>query len=263
MDSEKEVGMEELENNEPESTEQPESTPAAEPTETETAEPTEEELAAAALEETAEPEPKADPKDAVIGGMRRNLREAERRADRAEAQLEVKATPPVPEKEPLELAAEKQAVPIDEVVIDGKLFRQQQAWEKKKADVATQQQRVETFNTAAAKAKRTMTDEVHGEGLGLVALGELGNHLIDDLDQARIFRAGNDCGKEARKVLQLRILEAGGEDAKELKSRMKAHKDSQAKPKEKPGKPEPKAEVPNAEDEAGSDAFLESIFEGL
>lgn len=251
METEKEVGNEELET--PESTE---STPAAEPTE----EPTEAELAKAALEATEPEKPKEDMVPATVVATQRAARRAAE-LEAAELRGRLAAQEKVSEKSPLELAAEEQDKPLDEIIVDGKLLREQRAWDKKQTDATTHQQKVDDFKMAAAEAHRTMTDEVHGAGLGLSSLQELGAHLIDDLDEQRIFRAGRDCGKAARKILLRRILEAGGANAQELKNRIKTHKDSQVKPKEKPGKPEPK--VPSAEEVVESDAFLENVFEGL
>lgn len=260
MDSEKEVGMEDLENIEPEP-----STPAEEAAKTEAEEPTETDLAKDALEAT---KPKEDMVPAtVVATQRAARRAAELEAAELRGRLDAQTAQAVPEKHPLVLAAEKEtaekgyAVSTDEVVVDGKLHKEIQAYDKKQDEAATHKQNLSDFKIAAAHAQRTMTDEVHGEGLGLVALQELGADLIDDLDQQRIFRAGKDCGKVARRVLQIRILEAGGKNAKELKQRMKTHKDSQAKPKEKPGKPE-QEETPSAEEvEVESDAHIEHVFD--
>lgn len=199
--------------------------------------------------EEPEPEkpPEVDPKDAVIGGMRRSLRTAERRADRAEGALAAKVAGP-PEKSPLELAAEEQGRSLDDVIIDGKLLQKHEAWKEKQAGKQAQQQATQDYNAGSEAAFLTMTDESLGEGLGLESLAKLGDHLLTDTDHQEIFMAGKKCGTVLYKKLKQRIQEADGAEAQELQKRLKPQK-SQSKPKEKQPKDKTeKKEPPEAEE---------------
>lgn len=235
-------------------TELEESTPVAEPE----VEKSEAELA---LEETAE-KPKEDMVPAtVVAKQRAARRAAEIEVAELRGRLAAQEKPAVAEKSPIELAAEELGVSVDEVTVDGKILREQRAFEKKQAETTTHQQNLDDFKEAGSEALRTMTDEVHGEGLGLAALEELGAHLLTPGDKLDIFQSGKNCGKTTRDMLITRIARAGGEGAKELRQRLKAHKDSQVEPKvEQKGEPEQKVETPNANDPTESDAFIESIF---
>lgn len=244
MESENEMGMEELENIE--EPEQPD-TPAVEPTEAE--------LAEEALEARKEAEDLVPA--TVVAKQRARARAAELEAAELRGKLSAQQKPAEKEKSPLELAAQEQGCDIKEVVIDGGLYEKQKAFEKKQAEEQAHQSNVESFKKAAKRASEEMSDEVYGKGLGLDALQGLGGHLLDELDHQRIFRAGENCGKEAMKILRRKIIDAGGQEAKVLKSRIQAHK-TQAKPKtETRGKSEQKEET------IDSDVYLETMFEGL
>jgi len=205
-----------------------EETPPAEESDDEETPPREEDtdLAQAALDETAE-KPEVDPKDAVIGGMRRDLRASERERYRLQGQLEAQQAKP-PEPSPIELAAKEQEKPIDEVIIDGKLYKEQQAWEQKQATARTQQQQLDDFRSGSEAAVLTMTDETLGEGLGLESLREIGEHLLTEQDQREVYAAGKKCGAVLYKKLKERILDGGGTNAQELQKRLKP---TQTKPK--------------------------------
>lgn len=205
-------------------------------------------LAAEALAATEQPpeEPAVDPKDAVIGGFRRQLREAELRAARAEGALAAKTVAP-PEKSPIELAAEEQGVSVDEVMIDGKLLRKHEAWKADQAGNQARQQATQDYQAGSEAALLAMTDENLGEGLGLESLAKVGEHLLTDQDHQEIFMAGKKCGTMFYKKLQERILEANEKGTEELCKRLKPQK-SQLKPKKPQKKPdETKPELPSAE----------------
>ena len=251
---------EEEQPDEPEVKEEPIEQPAEEtkeePAEKQEPEPekSEAELALEATEEPEEKPPAVDPKDAVIGGMRRELRDAENRLARAEGRLEAKATPQEPEKSPLELARDAQSkevgheVPLSEVVFDGKLHLEQRAWERRQDEAATQQRQTNDFQTAAIYAERTMTDAVHGQGLGLQSLQVLGAHLLTQGDKLDIYHSGKNCGKVTMERLKYRILQAGGANATELRGSLNARK-TQTKPKTEEPAPKKKVEAPKPANE--------------
>lgn len=223
-----------------------ETPPAEKPDEETPAE--DEDLAQAALDET-EDKPKVDPKDAVIGGFRRAAREAELKAARLQGQLDAQQARP-PEKSPLELAAEEQTktegrvISVDEVIVDGKLLKAQQKWEKDQTGNQARQQATQDYHAGLEAALLTMTDENLGEGLGLQSLCKLGDHLLTDEDHREIFMAGKKCGTVLYKKVKERILKAGGAEAQELQERLKPQT-SQPKPKEKqPEKDKTKKEEP-------------------
>lgn len=218
-------------------------------------------LAKEALEVTEE-KPEVDPKDAVIGGFRRSLREAELRAARAEGALAAKAAAPL-EKSPLELAAEEQGVSVDEVSVDGKLLNKEIEFRQKQTEANAQQQQMQDYQAGSEAAGLAMTDENLGEGLGVTALAKLGEHLLTDQDQEEIFLAGKKCGTVLYKKLKKRIQEAGGAEAQELQKRLKPQK-SQSKPKKEQQKKadETESKPPEAEEilDAPS-AHIEEVFD--
>lgn len=234
-------------------------TPPAETAPAEEPEASEADLAKAALEATEE-QPKVDPKDAVIGGFRRQLREAELRAARAEGALQAKSAAP-PEKSPLELAAEQQGLSVNEVIIDGKLYREQQLWEKGQAANQAHLKQVQDYQAGSDAALLAMTDENLGEGLGLESLATLGEHLLTDNDRQEIFNAGRKCGTVLYKKLKQRIAESGGTEAAELQKRLKPQGKSQLKPKKEQPKTD-ETEPPAAEEilDAPS-AMIEHTFD--
>lgn len=217
-----------------------ETPPAEEPEEKPPEEkpPEDENLAKEALEATEESE--VDPKDAVIGGFRRDLRASELEAARLRGQLEAQQTRPK-EKSPIELAAEERGVSVDEVDINGKLYKEQQAWERSQAESQVQQKQFDDYRSGSEAALLTMTDETLGEGLGLESIARIGDHLLTDQDRQKIFSAGKNCGSVLYKTLKERILEAGGANAQELQKRLKP---TQAKPKDGPKTPKTPAKKP-------------------
>lgn len=157
--------------------------------------------ALAATEETAPEVPPAvvepDPKDAVIGQFRRELRETREELE----QMKVAARPV--EKSPLELAAEAQGVSIDDVEVTGKVFRAEQEFQNRLAQSRTQEQ---TY----AQQKRE-----YDAGLSTVPQTELdrlvniGGHLLTEGDKRNAWDAGRKSGKELVRTLKFRIEEAG------------------------------------------------------
>lgn len=161
------------------------------------------EIAAEALAATEETTPEVpavvepDPKDAVIGQFRRELRETRHELD----QMKI-ANKPV-EKSPLELAAEAQGVSIDDVEVTGKVFRAEQEFQNRRVQAQTQEQ---TY----AQQKRE-----YDAGLSSVPQAELdklvniGGHLLTEGDKRNAWDAGKNSGKELVRSLQHRIQEAG------------------------------------------------------
>lgn len=251
---------EEVEEESPPVEEPDEETPSEEkPQETPDEEKPEEDLAQAALDETEE-KPEVDPKDAVIGGMRRKLRDAEMAKARAEGELAARQAGP-PEKSPLELAAEEQGVSVDEVSVDGKLLNKEIEFRQKQTEARTQQQQFDDYKAGTEAASLSLTDEILGEGLGVEALGRTGEHLLTDDDRRTIYAAGKNCGTVLYGLLKKRILEAGGPAAQALQNRL----NPTTKPKEEPKpKPKPKAKVSQDEgDESEVRASTNMIMQDL
>lgn len=205
----------------------------------------EESLAKEAIEATEE-KPEVDPKDAVIGGMRRGLRDAERRAAYAEGQLAAQHAKP-PEPSPLELAAKEQEVSVDDVAIDGKLLNKEIEFRQRQTVNQAQQQAKQDYQAGSEASLLTMTDDNLGEGLGLEALAKLGEHLLTGEDRQKIFLAGKKCGSVFYKTLKQRIKDAGGAEAQELQKRLNPQK-PQLKPKKAQQKKADETEPPEAEE---------------
>ena len=196
--------------------------------------PKDKDLAKEALEATEEPE--VDPKDAVIGDFRRKLRASELQTAQLQGRMEAQQAKP-PEPSPLELAAKEQECSVDDVDINGKLYKAQQAWEKNQAGNQARQQQLDDYQAGSEAAALAMTDENLGEGLGVETLAKIGEHLLTVQDQEEIFLAGKKCGTVLYKKLKERIIEAGGTVAQELQKRLKP---TQAKPKKGDGDVKPK-----------------------
>ena len=152
-------------------------------------------VAEAAPEVPAVVEP--DPKDAVIGQFRRELRQT-----REELEQMKTANKPV-EKSPLELAAEVQGVSIDDVEVTGKVLRAEQEFQSRRVQTQTEEQ-------VYAQQKRE-----YDAGLSTVSQVELdrliaiGGHLITEGDKRNAWDAGKNSGKELVRSLNFRIQEAG------------------------------------------------------
>jgi len=211
-----------------------------------------------------EPKPERPPEDmvpaSVVGGIRRNLRASELEAARLRGQLEAQQTKP-PEKSPIELAAEEQGVSVDDVDINGKLYKAQQAWEKDQTQNQVRQQATQDYQSGSEAAMITMTDENLGEGLGVEALGKVGEHLLTDTDHQEIFMAGKKCGTVLYKKLKERILEAAEPGTEELCKRLKPQKKSQPKPPIKPKKEKDEPTPSQEELLLGSDPQIEAQFD--
>lgn len=213
-----------------------------------------------ALDETEE-KPEVDPKDAVIGGMRRKLRAAELKAARVQGELAAQQARPQ-EKSPMELAAEAQEVSIDEVEMNGKLYKEQRAWEQRQAETQATQKATADYKSGSEAAFLTMTDETLGEGLGLEALARVGEHLLTDQDRQEVFAAGKKCGIVLYKRLKERIIEAGGADAERLKPTQAKPKEKGPKtpktPEKKPG-PKPQDERDESEVRASTKVIMDDL----
>lgn len=83
-----------------------------------------------------------------------------------------------PEKSPIVLAAEEQGKPIDEILVDGKLLREQQAWDKRQDEQVTTVQakqevtRKQGVSTKAAMGKHADFLEVAEAGFALMTEGQ-------------------------------------------------------------------------------------------
>jgi len=178
-------------------------------------------------------------KDAVIGGMRRDLRDANTRIAALEESRKE------PEKSPLEIAAEEQEVSIDEVVVSGKLLREQQAF--------TEQQAA----TKAQNVTHTSQKSDYEDGLLAVpqdelnALVSVGGHLLTEGDQRNAWDAGKNSGKELIRILKHRISDAG------LQPKVKPK--AEGKPKTEKKKKEDEEEAPEMAEVF--DAQTERAFE--
>ena len=250
--------------------------------EAEAVEPT---LAEQALAEVSEESvEKPDPKDAVIGGFRKELRESQKMIADLNSQVEAlkpKEKEPEPVKSPYELAAEKaaeeQEVSVDEaeVTVTGKLLKEQQAFERKQQEsqttVITQKQAEQTLHNEFVKAGEVMDVKAMGEGLDFKSVMEMSEGLITQEEMAGIIAKVKKTAKTPEGIYPefykrlygyavKEIVEAGGENAKNLRAAIKNH--SQAKTKLKtPEKPV----VPKREEIIGKatsvhDAHLNSLM---
>ena len=201
------------------------------------------EIAAEALAATEEAAPEVpavvepDPKDAVIGQFRRELRQTREELE----QLKV-ANKPV-EKSPLELAAEAQGVSVDDVEVTGRVLRAEQQFQNRRLTAQNEEQ---TY----ARQKRE-----YDAGLSTVPQTELdklvniGGHLLTEGDKRNAWDAGKNSGKELVRTLKFRIEEAG------LQPKPKAI----VKPKDEPKKKE-EVVVPDDEDNEKFDPIVEAAF---
>jgi hypothetical protein len=266
--TEKETEQQEIQETETVVDEKTETVETAETAETaekteQTEEVTDVDLALEVLDAT-EQETKVDPKDAVIGDFRRQLREKEQQLRELQSQRET--TQAQAQMSPLELAAAKQECSVDEVVIDGKLYREQQAFERQQEQRAAQQQELQVFEESSRLAYATMTDAVMGKGLGLDSLAQMGGHLLTDGDKMDIIKAGKNCGNEIHDRLKYRILQAGGTSADILRANLANARRTHTKAKPEKKQQEAVRKKPaseEVEDEPGMRASTESIMADL
>lgn len=198
-------------------------------------------LAKEALEATGEEPAKTepDPKDAVIGDFRRQLRDSQLAVARLEGQISAKQTQVTSlEKSPLELAAEAQEVSVDDVEISGALYRKQRVWEKKQdaaeAERTVAKSREELGQQSYQTALVEFSEVNVGEGLDFQTVISRGQALLTSGDKLDIANA-KDPAKLAYKRCKRAILESGTEDATLLQQRIDAHK-SKTKKKDEPDK---------------------------
>lgn len=185
-------------------------------------------LAQEALEATPEAAPEVpaavepDPKDAVIGQFRRELRETREQLAQVQA-----ATKPVV-KSPLELAAEEQGVSVEQVTIDGRLYQKQKEFENKQAQAQSEEQ---TY----AQQKRD-----YDAGLATVPAAELdsliatGGHLLTEGDKRNAWDAGKNSGKELKRILNHRIEQAGLQPKPKVKEDKPKKEETKEKQEEAP-----------------------------
>lgn len=218
----------------------------------------EEDLAKAALEATEEPETKPEELAGMEGEKSKLIGEITAlrgvRRDLTTQISQVPPPPPPPEKSPIELTAEQLGCTVDEVPMDGKLYRAQEAFKEKQVAIAAERTRVAQYDQSVGQARATMTDAECGSGLGLDSLWPLGAHLLTQGDAVDLRDKGPNAGAELYDRLTYRILKAGGQNAKILRQRLATHK-SQAKPatkakdKDKPEKePEKEPEPPSQQE---------------
>ena len=195
-------------------------------------------------------EPEREPEDlvpaTVVSTVRARARAAELEVARLRGENDaLKATATPPEKSPLELAAEEQEVSIDEVVVSGKLLREQQAF--------TEQQAA----TKAQNVTHTSQKSDYEDGLLAVpqdelnALVSVGGHLLTEGDQRNAWDAGKNSGKELIRILKHRISDAG------LQPKVKPK--AEGKPKTEKKKKEDEEEAPEMAEVF--DAQTERAFE--
>ena len=231
-----------------------------EQTEAEEVEPeqTEEEestLAEDALSEIDEVED--DPKDAVIGGFRKQLRESEIQVAELRGRIEeLKPKEPEPKKEvvkspmdlALEKAAEEQGVDVDEaeLVVTGKLHREQQDFDRnqrqQQQETTTKEQSDDLASKAFVKAGITMNVEAMGKGLGFKDIMSQieGKGLVTAADMTWLASKSDGMDGFYEKLYDFSkkaILSAGGEAAEILQANITAHsQDNEKKLKKLPEK---------------------------
>ena len=233
-----------------------------------------------AEEKTSEPEekkPDVDPKDAVIGGMRREAREAKERAHAAElksARLEgelearksvqAKTETPV-EKSPLEIA---EAAYIEEngdlegFAMNGELYRKQRAFDKTADEKVATTDKHQQVNASAIQAETDLQEGdlstgKMGQGLDLQTVAGIGTAYLtkgDRLDIADMVqtRGSKTALKEAYRIMVRRTLAADNEDSKLLQNAINTSKKkvtkTQTKPNKEQGKPDIDALTTEGED---------------
>jgi hypothetical protein len=191
-------------------------------------------------EEKSAEKPKVDPKDAVIGDFRRQLRDAELKIANLEGRIQVQPVVNREERQilsPLEKAAEEQGVDVDDVEMTGKLYKEQKAFEKAQDEKAANQ----TFEQKIAEAERKITAEMSaekmGEGLDLVTVTQMGTKYLTPGDRYDIALITHQHGpeaalKETYKRCGRAILNSGTQDSVVLQNAMKAKQtQSPVKPK--------------------------------
>jgi len=223
-------------------------------------------------------EPSVDPKDAVIGGMRRELRETKQELsakvnqlaeDNAylRGQLEANTTPQL---SPLEQAAEAQGVSVDEVQVDGALLRAEQKHQHEQAQAARskeqEQQRVKDQQAGSVEVMQELTPEKAGEGLDYSTVIQTGQQYMTEADRRDIGQMGRGAARELYDRALLRIRQSGTPEEQALfeqrLTKQLLAKNEQKKPDgeaEKPAEPTPDAD----EQERIYDPHVERLAEIL
>lgn len=229
------------------------------------------------VEEEVKEEP--DPKDAVIGDFRRQLRDSEIERTKLETELRVREevraetkTKEPPPKSPLEIAMEAEGITDpDELQKPFSVMRAQNAWEKEQEKKGTAADKQTQVNTIAVQAEdelqvSELSVEKMGEGLDLKSIGLIGvKHLTkgDRVDIADITNTkGSKAGlREAYSRMVDRTIAAGGADAKTLQIAIDAKSKSQTKPKKEKETPSVEDDTETGEVEASAeDKISDRLF---
>lgn len=226
--------------------------------------------------------PEADPKDAVIGDFRRNLRDSRADNDALRAQVadqgraieELRKPQEVVPKSPIEvLAAEDpQATP------DAETFHRQSVWEanqragevKRTTEVTEQQDqqradkdRTTAINEAQVKAADEFSTEKVGQGLEFETIITMGEKFLTPGEKDDIRRTDPDkLWQLAYKLCKRAIAESGSAEAKLLSQREAVHKKG-GKKEDKEDKEEEVPETTGKEEGTGEYAHVTSfMFDG-
>lgn len=206
-----------------------------------------------ALEEASEAEkPETDPKDAVIGDFRKKLRESELMTANLRGQIEAAKPKPKEEvaevsKSPFDLAADEAEAQVKldggkaedaEVIFSPKLLREQAAFEKQQREqqsaATTREQSNAASSAAFGVAGETMNVEAMGEGLDFNTIITEAGELVTEADMKWLASKSKDYPDFYKRLYEFSteaITKAGGAQAADLQTRIKAH--SQAKTTEK------------------------------
>jgi len=182
----------------------------------------------------------------VVATQRAARRAAELEAARLQGEnAALKAAQVKQEKSPMEKAAKEQECSIDEVQVTGKLYREQQAFEKTHATAQSEQEtyarQEREYNIGLASIPTAERDE-------LIATG---GHLLTDGDKRNIWDAGKDSGKELKRILTFRIEQAGLQPTPKSAKAEKTEKTDKSKAEEKAAaeaKAKENKEVPSQEE---------------
>jgi len=186
-------------------------------------------------DDTPAEKPEVDPKDAVIGEFRRELRETRREL----ADVKAAQTKTV-EKSPLELAREQANIDGLTVEFTPELYEAQRKWEQNQSQAKSEEE-------IYARQKRDYDSGM--VTLPVVEREELiavGGHLLTEGDKQNIWDAGKNSGKELKRILTFRIKQAG------LQSEIKEKED-------KPKKETPETEETKEKKEEAPQ--LEEVFD--
>ena len=174
-----------------------------------------------ATPETPAKEPVIDPKDAVIGEFRRELRDTRREL----AEVKDAQTKPV-EKSPLKLAGEKAEREGLTVEFTAELYEAQRQWEQSQSQAKSEEQ-------IYARQKRDYDEgRVTFPAAEREELVSQGGNLLTEGDKRNIWDAGKNSGKELKRILNFRIQKAS------LQSKPKKEEDKPKNEKENSKKEE-------------------------